>query len=450
MGRERRVDGPSAARPPQRFELDLTSVCVRSGAVQLPYRLQGAFAEGSVAAVDADGGASLELLFRPPRALMGLRGFFEAHELRPNDRLALVFTEDGLRVEAIRRERTAPAGGARPQSGLARGETGSPRGAMGAAPGGGREGRRGAAPAAPPDRVHGDAPRSAASSAPPSLRMTPPPPSVPAESQAGDAPEEAAPRAPRWEPLDVLAHRSRSNEAAAEVPTRDAAPAQPEEAAQRVREIRRGSPLRSQGSRPPAREGEAAPSSASDAPRAEQPARAKTTERGDDERPPKPLHGRGLDLFGLRRRLGFGRDQDQAPPTEEGAREGAGSSHRSVPGDDAPARQATAASDGARVAQQVVSSAARPATAVGVAEAEARAEMPRREASEVREVDIVAVEAYLTRPDVPAIVRAERVAEELGLGVARANGALDRISENSERLSRIRAGAYMLRRRAEG
>jgi hypothetical protein len=66
------------------------------------------------------------------------------------------------------------------------------------------------------------------------------------------------------------------------------------------------------------------------------------------------------------------------------------------------------------------------------------------------EEDIRAVAAYLARPDVPAIVRAERVAEELGLAVARVDGALDRISESSEHLSRIRAGAYMLRHPGSG
>jgi len=461
MGRERRVDGPSTARPPHRFELDLTSVCVRSGAVQLPYRLQGAFVAGPVAAVDADGGASLDLQFRPPRALMGLRAFFEAHELRPNDRLALVFTEEGLRVEAIRRERKAPPAGARSHAGLAPSESAPPRGTAGEPRAGGRGGRRGAAPAAPPDPVREDAPRSAASSAPPSLRMAPPPPSVPAESPTAESPtakmpEQASRPAPRWEPLDVLAHRPASEEAPAEAPTQDAAPARLEASAPRVREIRRGSPLRSQGSRPPGRE-EAREEGAvngveADTLRSEQPARPGGAERGDAERPPKPFHGRGLDLFGLRRRLGFGRGQGAPTDDDVGddAGEGAGDTSRTVPRDDAAARLPGTARDGADAARRAAASATRPSTAVGVADVEARAEVPTPGASVVHEEDVGAVEAYLARPDVPAIVRAERVAEELGLPVARAEGVLDRISENSERLSRIRAGAYMLRRRGEG
>ncbi|HKI57330.1 MAG TPA: hypothetical protein VKB31_09285 [Trueperaceae bacterium] len=60
--------------------------------------------------------------------------------------------------------------------------------------------------------------------------------------------------------------------------------------------------------------------------------------------------------------------------------------------------------------------------------------------------DIAAVRTYLTGPDVPAIVRTERVAETLGMSVARAERALDRVSEGSEQLNRIRSGAYMLRR----
>jgi hypothetical protein len=466
MGRERRVDGPSAARPPQRFELDLTSVCVRSGAVQLPYRLQGAFAEGPVAAVDADGGASLDLEFRPPRALMGLRAFFDAHQLRPNDSLGLEFTETGLRLEAIRRERKAPAGAARPASARKASESAPPRREAGEAPGSGRKGRQGAAPAAPPDRARDDAPRSAASSAPPSLRMATPPPSEPATSRDESAPPQAAPRAPRWEPLDGLTQPAPRDASTTEAPGQDVT-AEPEAPMHRVREIRRGSPLRPQGTRPPAQEehehreqrdviGPGGVDAAG--PGAEQPARAPSptrpgspregsAERADEERPPKPLQGRGLDLFGLRRRLGFGRTQ--SAPGDEGATGASEAAPRSAPQVDPPARERASAGSGADAVRQAAASAARPEAAVGVAEAADRAEAPARAAPAPQEGDIGAVEAYLARPDVPAIVRAERIAEELGMSVARADGALDRISENSERLSRIRAGAYMLRRRGE-
>ena len=377
---------------------------------------------------------------------MGLRDFFETHELRPNDRMGLVFTEAGLHVEAIRRERKAPSGGARPQPDRARSESAAPRGTANEAPRGDREGRRGAAPAAPPDRVREDASRSAASSAPPSLRMATPAPSVPADPPAANVPEQSTSRAPRWEPLDVLAARRSPEDGATEAPAQDAAAAQPAEGPHRVREIRRGSPLRSQGSRPPTPEEGSASGSEADVPRSEKPARAGNAERSEEERPPKPFQGRGLDLFGLRRRLGFGRAD--AIPTTEGTPEVVEARPRSAPVNDAPARQGAVASDGVDAAR--AASASSPSTAVGVADSEARAEAPARDASPVHDEDIGAVEAYLARPDAPAIVRAERVAEELGLAIARVDGALDRIAENSEHLSRIRAGAYMLRRRGAG
>jgi len=64
--------------------------------------------------------------------------------------------------------------------------------------------------------------------------------------------------------------------------------------------------------------------------------------------------------------------------------------------------------------------------------------------------DIGAVRSYLAGPDVPAIVRTERVAEALGLSVVRVERALERVSEESDELSRIRGGAYMLRRPGKG
>ena len=225
----------------------------------------------------------------------------------------------------------------------------------------------------------------------------------------------------------------------------------------RVREIRRGSPLRPQGARPPAREerAEQGPGGVdAAAPRADEPPpaaptpRAGSDERADEERAPKPLQGRGLDLFGLRRRLGFGRPQSAA--SEEPTTRGSEAPPRPASHGDAPVRGGAHAGSGADAVRQAAASAGGSRTAVGVAEAADGAEAATRDAAAPQRDEIGAVEAYLARPDVPAIVRAERVAEELGMSVARADGALDRISENSERLSRIRAGAYMLRRRAEG
>ena len=443
MGRERRVDGPSTARPPHRFEVDLTSVCVRSGAVQLPYRLQGAFGEGPVAAVDADGGAPLDLQFRPPRELLGLRGFFEAHELRPNDRIGLVFTDAGIRVEAVKRERKAPADGQRPESVRARADRAASATVSGEPPRAVSEARQGAAPAAPPDRVREDASRSAASSAPPSLRMATPPPSVPADERASDPPRPAASRTPRWEPLDVTVPREDAGGGYADKPRHASEDAvQRSEAPLRVREVRRGSPLSAPGSRP------TEPGEGAEAPtepvshRHEVPSRPSAAERSEPEYPPRPLQGRGLDLFGLRRRFGFGRGQPQTSDRSE--REESGAPARVEGGGDTEFRQAAIAADAPEISGQVAVSAPEPAAAVGVVEPEARVDAP------LSEEDFRAVAAYLARPDVPAIVRAERVAEELGLAVARVDGALDRISETSEHLSRIRAGAYMLRHPGAG
>jgi len=117
---------------------------------------------------------------------------------------------------------------------------------------------------------------------------------------------------------------------------------------------------------------------------------------------------------------------------------------RAEGGGDHQVRQPASAAGAPEMAGQVASSAPKPTAAVGVVESEAAADAP------LNEEDIRAVAAYLARPDVPAIVRAERVAEELGLTVARADTALDRISESSEHLSRIRAGAYMLRHPGAG
>jgi len=65
------------------------------------------------------------------------------------------------------------------------------------------------------------------------------------------------------------------------------------------------------------------------------------------------------------------------------------------------------------------------------------------------ELDIRSVEEYLSRPDTPAIIRAEALGEILGMGEERAERALERISERPDRLSRIRRGAYMVRARRD-
>jgi hypothetical protein len=66
------------------------------------------------------------------------------------------------------------------------------------------------------------------------------------------------------------------------------------------------------------------------------------------------------------------------------------------------------------------------------------------------EDDLRKVEAYLDRPNTPAIVRSEVVAAELGIDDQRSERALERLSENRDRVSRIRKGAYMVKSSATG
>jgi hypothetical protein len=66
------------------------------------------------------------------------------------------------------------------------------------------------------------------------------------------------------------------------------------------------------------------------------------------------------------------------------------------------------------------------------------------------EDDLRKVEAYLDRPNTPAIVRREVVAAELGIDDQRSERALERLSENRDRVSRIRKGAYMVKSSATG
>lgn len=61
------------------------------------------------------------------------------------------------------------------------------------------------------------------------------------------------------------------------------------------------------------------------------------------------------------------------------------------------------------------------------------------------EEDMAFLEGYLSRPGTPAIVRSLDLAERLGISPERAARAMERLSENKERFSRIREGAYMVR-----
>lgn len=94
------------------FELDLTSVCVSSGTIQLPFRMQQYFTPGSVLA-EVDGQV-LELEFHAPRRLVGLRAHFAERGLRSNDRVRFELEVEGGKVVAVkatcvRRERPKTA-----------------------------------------------------------------------------------------------------------------------------------------------------------------------------------------------------------------------------------------------------------------------------------------------------------------------------------------------------
>lgn len=95
----------------QEFVIDLTSVCVRTGALQLPSKVLSRFEEGVVKVLA--GGGEVDLTFAGPRTLSGLKPFFESQGLRANDRLRMEFggptDEWNLKVVAERRERTKPS-----------------------------------------------------------------------------------------------------------------------------------------------------------------------------------------------------------------------------------------------------------------------------------------------------------------------------------------------------
>lgn len=84
--------------------VDLTRIDIRRGTLYLPRRFFGALPEGEVQASDTVAGRAIPVRFQPPRQLEGLGPFYEEHDLRPNDGVALLLT-DVLQLTAVRRER---------------------------------------------------------------------------------------------------------------------------------------------------------------------------------------------------------------------------------------------------------------------------------------------------------------------------------------------------------
>jgi len=90
-----------------------------------------------------------------------------------------------------------------------------------------------------------------------------------------------------------------------------------------------------------------------------------------------------------------------------------------------------------------------PASAESTSVAEAGGRLSGAEsvpaASPRVEDDLRLVQNYLSRPNTPAIVRSEVIAAELGIDDQRSERALERLSEDRDRVSRIRKGAYMVK-----
>lgn len=87
----------------QRFEIDLTRYDIRSGSLQLPGSMLEVFEAGSIALRDPARDRDYTLTFTPPRRLIGLEAFIEAHGLQPNDTLIFVLGTGAGELHARKR-----------------------------------------------------------------------------------------------------------------------------------------------------------------------------------------------------------------------------------------------------------------------------------------------------------------------------------------------------------
>ena len=96
----------------QEHRYSLTRVCLRRGELTLPRGLSGRFPSGTtVEAVDSQTGNVIPLTAEGERLLRGLGGFFEEHELSPNDVLRIKLAENGqVKITPQRRERRQQSG----------------------------------------------------------------------------------------------------------------------------------------------------------------------------------------------------------------------------------------------------------------------------------------------------------------------------------------------------
>ena len=553
------------------FELDLTSVCVSSGTIQLPLKMLPYFTPGRIPAV-VDGQA-VELEFEAPRRLMGLRQLFAERGLRSNDRVRFELELDGdrvvgLRATCIRRERPkapeAPApkeagkashvkpvsepwesgggvrvvkriripglAGAPAPAELVAHETPSEEGealTSGAQPS--REPTRSSWDAVQEQEVFGDGittvravRRSRPQGEPERVEASEATTPAPAGAGTMAADQVVRPIAASYEAVEPRPATSRlptpvqlsdliapplddedvASEAGSRRPRRWALAPRLRFGAQQ-RQPHTSGPSRARSGDQPLGVREPSPTEAREAVPVElhevAPHRPAPGLFGA-ERGAQPAEGRAGELRA---------EQAVAPPRDERgrgeARELVGALARpSAPGPRASAQrdwagdasinpfrvarglaygadQAPERSGPSFAAETTVRSAAPASAPRAEHEPQAAAELPAEPVQPLRqtlliddedfggeylapppqppfadrpapgslEADIAQVKEYLSSPGTPAIVRAEAVGLVLGIGEERAERALERISEEPDSVSRIRRGAYMVRRRRD-
>lgn len=97
-------DRPTTPTPEgQRITVDLTSACLGSGVVTLPFRASQLFVPGVYTAYAPAENETFDLHFSPPHRLGGFGDFFERTSLRANDALILEIGDDGLIVTSQQR-----------------------------------------------------------------------------------------------------------------------------------------------------------------------------------------------------------------------------------------------------------------------------------------------------------------------------------------------------------
>lgn len=91
--------------------VDLTSQDLRTGVIRLPLQLHDCFPAGAVQATAEDSADTFALVFSPPRELGGLQDFLNGHGLRTNDAVVLHVDGQDISLEPFyRRPRGAPDG----------------------------------------------------------------------------------------------------------------------------------------------------------------------------------------------------------------------------------------------------------------------------------------------------------------------------------------------------